>query len=66
MVGTTIMQNSDKTDSIGFDALYLQNCEDGRVAEWLTGMELALAAEDDDIRREYTNIGGKDGLELFV
>ena len=60
------MQNSDKTDSLAFDALYLPNCEDGQVTEWLAGMEQAMAAGDDDIRREYTNIGGKNGLELFV
>lgn len=36
------------------------------VSEWLINIELALETEDDDVGREYTNIGGQNGLELFV
>lgn len=44
----------------------LPRCDSGGVSEWLTNIELAFEAEDDDVRREYTNIGGQNGLELFV
>ncbi len=44
----------------------LPRFENGDVSGWLINVELALEAEDDDVLREYTNIGGQNGLELFV
>ncbi len=44
----------------------LPRFENGDVSGWLINVELALEAEDDDVAREYTNIGGQNGLELFV
>ena len=36
------------------------------VAEWLSDIESAVGDADVPPDREYTNIGGKNGLELFV
>lgn len=66
MVGTGIMHKKTMSAAPQVDLSVLPRCENGNVAEWLVDIELAFAAEDDDVRREYTNIGGQNGLELFV
>jgi len=66
MVGTGIMQKKDTSAAPQVDPSTLPRCDSGGVSEWLTNIELAFEVDDDDVRREYTNIGGQNGLELFV
>lgn len=60
------MQNDTKTDSLRVETSHLPRCEDANVSDWLAELERAVEAEDDDPGRNYMNIGGKNGLELFV
>lgn len=60
------MQNTGKTDSRQPDALQPENAQGATVRDWLAEIERAVESGEDDIRREYTNIGGENGLELFV
>jgi len=60
------MQKKTVDDSPKVEMSDLPRCGNSSISEWLTELEQALEAEDDDVRREYTNIGGQNGLELFV
>lgn len=60
------MHNKTKSAAPQVELSDLPHFERGNVSEWLINVELALEAEDDDVRREYKNIGGQNGLELFV
>ena len=66
MVGTRNMHKKTTTAALQVEPSDLPRLENGKVSEWLINVELALEAEADDMRREYTNIGGQNGLELFV
>lgn len=66
MVGAKIMQNGTASAAPQVEPTDLPRLENGQVSEWLINVELALETEDDDVRQEYTNIGGQNGLELFV
>ena len=66
LVGTMIMQNDTNTDSLWVETPQPRRCEAVKVADWLADIERAVEAADDDIGRKYRNIGGKNGLELFV
>ena len=66
MVGTTIMHKKTTSVAPQVEPSNLPLIENGDVSGWLINVELALEAEVDDVRREYTNIGGQNGLELFV
>lgn len=60
------MHKKTSTAAPQVDPMALPHCDSGDVAEWLTNIEQAFDADEDDVRREYTNIGGQNGLELFV
>ena len=66
MVGTKIMQKQTHIDSLGVESVKQSRREPLNVAEWLSDIESALESEDVRPDREYTNIGGQNGLELFV
>ena len=60
------MPHTGKTQSPSSDALQLMTFDRTSVGEWLADIERAVEASNEDIRREYQNIGGENGLELFV
>lgn len=60
------MQKKTVDDSPRVEMSHLPRYGNSSISEWLIELEQALEAEDDDVRREYTNIGGQNGLELFV
>ncbi len=66
MVGTRIMHKKTESAAPQVEPSTLPRCESGDVSEWLTNIEQAFDAEEVDVRRAYTNIGGQNGLELFV
>ncbi len=65
-MGPMIMCKNTTTKPPLSEAPALPHCENGDISTWLTNIELTLASVDDEVGREYTNIGGQNGLELFV
>lgn len=60
------MQRKWKSDSLSVETSHLPPCKDTNVLDWLADTARAVEAADEDIGREYMNIGGRNGLELFV
>ncbi len=65
-VGTANMYDKNRVDSSATELFELPRCEDANVALWLAEIERTINCDEDDVRRGYRNIGGQNGLELFV
>ena len=60
------MQNKHSFAPVGAQRFQPPRRDEIDVAEWLAEIEASLERDADDIDRKYTNIGGQNGLELFV